>query len=131
MTVKRTNLGRLGEKIALLFLKDVGYSILEHNYRTRLGEIDIIAEDSGTLVFVEVKTRVGATFGHPYDAVTPKKQMQMSKVALGYIVENDGHKMDARFDVVGISFDKGCNPSARNAKVEILKNAFDLSYGLK
>ena len=85
MTEQRLTLGRLGEKLALTYLQDLGYKILSRNYRIRLGEVDIIAEDNGTLVFIEVKTRYGDSCGLPFEAVTPRKQRQLSKVALEYI----------------------------------------------
>ena len=94
------------------------------NYRTKLGEIDIIAEEQGTLVFVEVKTRRGHQCGHPFEAVTPAKCRQISKTALEYLAETGREGQPARFDVVAISFAGEAEPV-----FELLKNAFDLSYG--
>ena len=70
MTRERSSLGEKGEEIAMLHLKQQGYRILEQNFRTKLGEIDIVAVDSGSLVFVEVKTRRGITHGSPLEAIT-------------------------------------------------------------
>jgi putative endonuclease len=95
------------------------------NYRTRLGEIDIIAEDQGNLVFVEVKTRRGHQCGHPFEAVTPAKCRQISKAALLYLTETGREGQAARFDVVAISFAGGNAPV-----IELVKNAFDLHYGV-
>ena len=89
-----------------------------------MGEIDIIAEEQGTLVFVEVKTRRGHQCGHPFEAVTPAKCRQISKVALQYLAETGREGHSARFDVVAISFAGEGAPM-----VELVKNAFDLSYG--
>ncbi len=94
------------------------------NYRTKLGEIDIIAEEKGTLVFVEVKTRRGHQCGHPFEAVTPAKCRQISRVALEYLAETGREGQSARFDVVAISFSGEAVPV-----IELVKNAFDLSYG--
>jgi len=103
-------LGRQGEEIACRYLTRQGYRILVRNYRTRLGEVDIIAEQGGTLVFVEVKTRRGRTCGHPFEAVTPAKCRQISRVALLYLAETGREKQAARFDVVAVSLAGGGEP---------------------
>ena len=118
-------LGRQGEEIACRYLTRQGYRILVRNYRTRLGEVDIIAEQGGTLVFVEVKTRRGRTCGHPFEAVTPAKCRQISRVALLYLAETGREKQAARFDVVAVSLAGGGEPV-----IELARNAFDLSYGI-
>jgi putative endonuclease len=118
-------LGRQGEEIACRYLARLGYRILVRNYRTRLGEVDIIAEQGKTLVFVEVKTRRGRTCGHPFEAVTPAKCRQISKVALLYLAETGREKQAARFDVVAVSLAGGGEPV-----IELARNAFDLSYGI-
>ena len=82
MSNQKISLGKKGEKIALKFLKKKGYAIRNNNFRTRLGEIDIVAEEQGTIVFTEVKTRSGSLYGAPFAAVTKSKQAQLSKVAL-------------------------------------------------
>jgi putative endonuclease len=74
MLNKKQKLGEQGEAIAVGHLKKAGYKIIETNYRTKLGEIDIIAKDKDTIVFVEVKARSSVHFGSPKWAVTPKKQ---------------------------------------------------------
>ena len=79
-------LGRAGEEKAAEFLKKKGYKILTKNYKTHIGEIDIIAEDSGTVVFVEVKTRIDDAFGAPSEAVTEKKIRKYEKVATEYLM---------------------------------------------
>lgn len=116
--------GQQGETLACQYLSRQGYRIIARNYRTRLGEIDIVAEARGTLVFVEVKTRRGHQCGHPFEAVTPAKWRQISKAALQYLAETGREGQEARFDVVAISFAGEAEPV-----FELVKNAFDLSYG--
>lgn len=114
--------GEKGESIAVRYLKKKGYKILEKNYRTKLGEIDIIAKDKDTLVFVEVKSRRSWQFGNPKAAVTPAKQRKISKVALYYLKTNDCSNAKARFDVVTITATRD------KSQIEIVKNAFELAY---
>ena len=116
--------GQQGESLACQYLTRQGYRVIARNYRTKLGEIDIVAEAQGTLVFVEVKTRRGHQCGHPFEAVTPAKWRQISKVALEYLAETGREGQPARFDVVAISFSGEAEPV-----IELVKNAFDLSYG--
>ena len=115
-------LGERGEEIARDYLKKLNYRILEVNYRCRCGEIDIIARDSSTLVFIEVKTRRTATYGPPQLSVTPFKQRQISKAALTYLAKNRLEAAYARFDVVGIILSEG------SPLVDHIRNAFDLAY---
>ena len=122
MLNKQQNFGKKSESIATSYLKKHGYKILEQNYRTKLGEIDIIAKDKDALVFVEVKSRISNRFGYPKWAVTPKKQRKISMVALLYIKTTKQRNVKARFDVVAISSAKD-RPS-----IEIIKNAFELAY---
>ena len=84
---EKKDLGKKGEEKALRFLKKKGYRIIEQNYVCNLGEMDIIAKEKDTLVFVEVKTRTSMAFGPPQLAVTPFKQRQLSKVALHFLKE--------------------------------------------
>lgn len=121
---KKIPLGQQGETLACRYLSRHGYRVIVKNYRTKLGEIDIIAEEKGTLVFVEVKTRRGHQCGHPFEAVTPTKCRQISKVALQYLAETGREGQAARFDVVAISFAGEAAPV-----IELVQNAFDLSYG--
>ncbi len=122
MLNKQQNFGKKSELIAAKHLKKNGYKILEQNYRTKLGEIDIIAKDKDTLVFVEVKARSSNRFGNPKWAVTPTKQRKISMVALLYIKSTKQSNVKARFDVVAIS-SANDKPS-----IEIIKNAFELAY---
>ncbi len=100
MLNKRQKFGEKGEAIAVGQLKKEGYKIIETNYRTKLGEIDIIAKDKDTIVFVEVKARRSVHFGSPKWAVTPKKQKKISIVALYYLKSTNQSNAKARFDVV-------------------------------
>ncbi len=131
MTFPRKELGARGEEIAVRYLKNRGYRILERNYRIKLGEIDIIAEQGGDLVFIEVKTRSDSLFGSPFDSVTVPKQMQLSKVALEYIGKRGWHNRPARFDVVGVQLKAANAARSLGAKVELMQNAFDLCYGIE
>jgi putative endonuclease len=119
---EKKDLGKKGEEKALRFLKKKGYRIIEQNYVCNLGEMDIIAKEKDTLVFVEVKTRTSMVFGPPQLAVTPFKQRQLSKVALHFLKEKKLEDVKARFDVVAILL-----PPERE-KIELIRNAFDLRY---
>ncbi len=121
MTEKRLALGKKGEEFAASFLKKEGYKIIEMNYRSPLGEIDIIAKESKTLVFVEVKTRRGISFGFPVESITKRKQAQIIKSAEYYLSEKKMRKMAARIDVVSVLESTG------QMKAELIKNAVEVS----
>jgi putative endonuclease len=114
--------GEKGEAIAVRQLKKNGYKILETNYLTKVGEIDIIAKDKDTIVFVEVKARRSVNFGSPKGAVTSQKQKKISLVALYYLKASNQITAKARFDVVAVSLNRD------KPRVEIIKNAFELAY---
>jgi putative endonuclease len=122
MVDERKQFGLTGEALAETYLKQAGYRILERNYRTKLGEIDIIAKDHDTIVFIEVKTRRSEHYGSPKWAVTPKKQRKISMVALLYLKSTRQSRARARFDVVSIG------PLEQNTRIELIKNAFELAY---
>jgi putative endonuclease len=122
MPNKKQQFGEKGESLAARHLKRQGYRIIEQNYRTNLGEIDIIAKEKGSIVFVEVKSRKTGRFGNPKWAVTPKKQRKISMVALQYLKTTRQHDAKARFDVVSISRVQG------SPRIELVKNAFELAY---
>ena len=113
-------LGKKGEETAVGLLKGNGYKILLRNYKTKLGEIDIIASDKGTICFVEVKTRQSDRFGLPSEAISASKQRQISKAALTFLKERNLLDKKARFDVVSIMYSKD------NPKLDLIKNAFEL-----
>ena len=93
--------------MALKFLRRKKYTILETGFRQFRGEIDIIALDRKTLVFVEVKMRTGEAFGRPEESVTPAKQQQIRKVAQGYLLRHRLGDVNCRFDVVSIRSQDG------------------------
>ena len=120
--MQEKELGKKGEEVALRFLKKKGYKIIEKNYVCKMGEMDIIAREKDTLVFVEVKTRTSMAFGPPQLAVNSMKQMQLSKVALYFLKEKRLEDIKARFDVVAILL------RPKGEEIELIKDAFDLKY---
>ena len=108
--------GRDGEALAEEYLTVRGYDILEKNYRNRFGEIDIIALDGKTLVFIEVKTRNTNSHGIPADSVDARKQGRLGRVALSYISDKKIVNRPCRFDVLSIC----------DSRIELFTNAFDL-----
>lgn len=122
MTSQRIELGKWGEDLAFRELKRLGYKNIIRNYRCSVGEVDMVAMDAGTLVFIEVKTRKGACVAYAKEAVTGKKRRQLSKLALTYIKDRGLDNISARFDVVAISIE------GDKVKTEIIKNAFDLAF---
>ena len=114
--------GREGEQLAVSHLKRLGYRILCRNYRCSLGEIDIIARHRNVLVFVEVKSRRGESFGSPKLAITSAKQHKLSQVAWHYLQRYNLTETSARFDVVTISDIRG------SPHFEVIENAFESTY---
>ena len=117
-------LGKTGEDLACRELRRRGYVILDRRYRTRVGELDIIARDNCTLVFVEVKTRSSARYSHPFEAVTPTKQWKLVAMAQDYLGKTGQWGEACRFDVVAVVV-----WAAGRAHVEVVRNAF-LASGL-
>lgn len=113
------NLGREGEELATAFLRQKGYTVLEKNYKTRFGEIDIIAKDRDVFVFIEVKTRADITFGYPFEAVNPGKREKIRKVAL-FFMKKLKKEVPARFDVLSIYFERG------RQQIEHIQDAFEV-----
>lgn len=120
MSRENLYLGRSGEDVAADLLKGKGYKILVRNYKTKLGEIDIIARDKDTLAFIEVKTRHSDRFGLPQEAVSVSKQRQISKAALMFLKENNLLEKKARFDVISVVYSKD------KPQLDLIKNAFEL-----
>ena len=102
MTARRQQLGKSGEDLAVAELERRGYAILARRYRTRHGEIDVVARDGTTTVFVEVKARTSVEFGTAADAVTPRKQRQLVSMAVDYLVRHGLTDRPSRFDVVAV-----------------------------
>ena len=123
MTQERLKFGRDGESAALNFLKKKGYRILEKNFRTKVGEIDIIAEQDGVIVFVEVKARADHEFGHPFNALTPAKQKKIIQTAQSFLVRKRISDKTLRFDVVALTTN---TEGPDSWKIELLQNAFQI-----
>ncbi|MBI9083562.1 MAG: YraN family protein [Desulfobacterales bacterium] len=121
MTQDRQQLGNTGESAAAGYLQVQGYRILQRNYRNPMGEIDLVARDHNTLVFVEVKTRRTQRFGSAKTWVTAKKQRRLSLVALVYLKQTGQMNTRARFDVVTV--DATMDPP----QIEVIQNAFELT----
>jgi putative endonuclease len=110
MSKKKKRIGDIGEDIAASLLQKKGYKIIERNYRFGHGEIDIIAKDGNTLVFVEVKTRNNLEFGMPESAITKSKQKQVKRIAECYLFEKKIDDTECRIDVVAILLKKDNPP---------------------
>ena len=117
----RIQTGKRGEDIAVAYLKNRGYRIIERNYKCLFGEIDIVAKDGDTVVFVEVKSRKSEKFGDPQGAVGREKQKKISRISLTYLEEKHLYPCDARFDVVAIKM------LPAGSIVELIQNAFELA----
>ncbi|MFQ5543770.1 MAG: YraN family protein [Nitrospiria bacterium] len=113
--------GLEGEEVAASFLKRRGYRILERNYRTSFGEIDIIATEDDVLVFVEVKARSGTGFGPPEASIDFRKQKKLSRVALAYLSRKKNMTCPCRFDVVAVLKENG------QCRVRLIQDAFEMS----
>ncbi|MEA1959225.1 MAG: YraN family protein [Chloroflexota bacterium] len=119
--MKRRETGDKGERIAAEYLSAHGYHILECNFRTREGEIDIVAESDGTLVFVEVRTKTSRNFGTPEESITVRKKARLIALAEAYIDGHDDAPASWRIDVVAIELGPGGKP----ARLEHIENATD------
>jgi putative endonuclease len=119
MTYARIDLGKRGEDLACCELERRGYAIIARRFRVRSGELDIVARDGPTLVFVEVKARADHEFGSAAEAVTPMKQLRLTRLATEYLMRHHLQECPCRFDVVSIHFDAG------TPEIEIIQNAFD------
>ena len=114
----RHNVGRYGEDRAANFLQDRGYVIIERNWRSRTGEIDLIAREKDRLVFVEVKTRNGSGFGHPFEAITPLKVSRMRKLVAEWCREHEVSGVKVRLDAIAVLVNQG------KVAIEHLKQVF-------
>ncbi|MCD6193390.1 MAG: YraN family protein [Candidatus Aminicenantes bacterium 4484_214] len=111
--------GKQGEHLAVEYLKKKKYQIIERNYKFGRGEIDIIAQDKDTLVFIEVKTRKTTAFGFPEESVTPRKQSQIRKIAQGFLSQKKLPLKSIRFDVIAVEL-----RSLEDYALHHIKNAF-------
>jgi len=114
--------GLEGENAAAAYLTSLGYRVIERNVRFRAGEIDLVAEDGGVLVFVEVKTRRGRGFGAPAEAVTAEKRRRLVRLASLYLARRGGPVPPCRFDVVSVE----PGPGGRY-RCEVIRGAFGAS----
>lgn len=116
----KEGLGKKGEKLAIQYLQEKGFTILERNFRAPWGEIDIIAREKSALCFIEVKTRKTLRFGHPYEYVNKKKQQKIILTAQTFLSKKNLHSEEIRFDVVSIHIpeEKG------GPNIELIRNAF-------
>jgi putative endonuclease len=118
MTPSLKQVGATGEELAAGVLKKQGYKVLERNYRTPLGEIDLVARHRGVLVFIEVKTRRSSKYGSPQEAVHPAKQERLRNLAEFYLNQKGLGEVTVRFDVVGILWQQG------KPQIEVIQGAF-------
>ena len=114
-------LGQRGERAAEKFLKRQGYLIVARGERDRIGELDLVAVDGRTVVFIEVKTRTSHDAGHPVEAIDADKQRRLTRVALSYLKRHDLLECSARFDVVAVTWPE----SAKRPTIEHFRNAFE------
>ena len=124
MSHQRQELGKSGEDLAVRELTARGYAILDRRYRTRHGEIDIIAEHDGTIVFVEVRARATAEFGRAAETVTDQKKRKVTAMAVDYLARHRLTNRACRFDVVAIDEALSSNP-----EITVYANAFDAVAG--
>ena len=122
MTKQRLRLGKLGEDLAVKEIESLGYKCLDRNYRCPLGEVDLIARDGDTLVFIEIKTRKGRSLRYAKEAVDAKKRRKISQVALFYMKAKDCCEVKSRFDVVAVSL------NGEEKEIEVIKDAFERAY---
>ncbi len=115
----RQGLGRTGERLAAEELTRQGYTIIERNFRCRHGEIDLIAEDTTDLIFIEVKTRRGNAYGLPEEAITPRKQQKLIQVATYYLDLHACSERSWRIDVVAVQL----SASGRFEEIRVYQHA--------
>jgi len=117
--MSRRETGARGENIAVSYLEKKGYRIRDRNYRCRAGEVDIVAENAGYLVFVEVRTKKDISFGSPEESITAAKKKRMVAVAQTYIDTHSGLPSNWRIDVVAIQLDD----KGKVSQIRLVKNA--------
>lgn len=122
MTITNLQIGSLGEKIALTYLKKLKYSILETNFRSHWGEIDIICQKDNKISFIEVKTRVGTTHGQPYEAVNYYKVKDLKRTINYYLLKKNLKNYKLSLDVISIILNN-------DHKVQSLKYLENIDWG--
>lgn len=118
--MRRIRTGTLGENLAVAYLQKMGYQIIAKNYRCLYGEVDVVARDGDTLVFVEVKSRKSGTFGEPQEAVGLEKQKKLSRVSLHYLQQKRLETCNVRFDVIAVKM------LPDGTRINLIQNAFNL-----
>ena len=121
MTSPRQGLGRRGEELARRRLESLGYIIVGKNHRTKQGEIDLIAKYEGTLVFVEVRTKRGVSFGSPEESITPSKRAHLIASAQEYMDHEGLPECDWRIDLVAVEMDS----AGRLRRIDVVENAVE------
>jgi putative endonuclease len=115
---KAQKVGKTGESIAVSYLQSQGLNILERNFRAHRGEIDIIAREEETLVFVEVKASTGGAFGEPLTWVNRRKKHKIARTAEAYLLAHSRPDVECRFDVIAVSI------RSNGHDIKHIKNAF-------
>jgi len=118
--MKKQQTGRLGEDLACRALKKKGYHIIERNYRCRYGEIDVVASKAGCLIFIEVRSRTGNSFGTAAESVTAVKRQHLVATAMDYLGSHDNLPDNWRVDFVSVSLDAS---GKQLPAIEIIENA--------
>ena len=121
MSRARQDLGRRGEAVARARLESLGYVVAAANYRSKVGEIDLVAERDGVIVFVEVRARSGPSMGLPEESITPKKRRRIITTAQNYLQEHRAQDRQWRIDLVAVEFDR-----RGLAEIRIVENAIEL-----
>jgi putative endonuclease len=116
----RQSLGKRGEELACAELEKRGYVVVDRRFRTRCGELDIVAREGGVLVFVEVRARSGCHFGTPFESVTWQKRQRLCRMAESYLCAKRLAGTACRFDVVSILEEHGTQT------IELVRGAFDM-----
>lgn len=120
----RPGTGRRAEELAAAFLERAGLRVVARNWRRPEGELDLVADDAGTCVFVEVRSRTGTVLGHPLESITVEKRRRVVRSARLYLSETTAPAAGYRFDVVAITFD----PDGRaDPELVHIPNAFELA----
>ena len=122
--MNKREIGNIGEDKVCGYLDSLGINIIKRNYSCRYGEIDVIANDKGTIVFIEVKTRSNKNFGTPSESVTIAKQQKIIKTAKNYAIREKLTECDFRFDVAEVIKENNIY------YINLIKNAFEVSDGI-
>lgn len=116
--LNKIELGRHGEELARAYLENTGYTILATNYRSPLGELDLVVKKDETIIFVEVRTRSTPSFGTPLESIDRRKQEKLIRLALQFCAHHCLYSKNLRFDVIGIYL------NGNDPKIEHIPNAF-------